>query len=81
MILNFILGNKANCWYIWRKSGEFEVLYMEDTPMLVDYVSQIGVLLVIIDEMIIPGKLLKPVLENIFHGQYKVIFTSHWHLY
>ena len=47
---------------------------MEDTPMLVDYVSQIGVLLVIIDEMIIPGKLLKPVLENIFHGKYKVIF-------
>jgi hypothetical protein len=56
----------------FRKYGPFEVLYMEDTPMLVDYISQIGVMLVIVDEMVIPGKLVKPILENIFSHMYKV---------
>ena len=55
-----------------RKNGPFEVLYMEDTPMLVDYVSQIGVLIVSMDDMVIPGKLIKPVLQNIMHDIFKV---------
>ena len=40
--------------------------------MLVDYVSQIGVLIVSMDDMVIPGKLIKPVLQNIMHDIFKV---------
>ncbi|KAL5255531.1 hypothetical protein ACHWQZ_G010935 [Mnemiopsis leidyi] len=53
------------------EDGPFQVLYMEDTPMLVDYVSQIGVIVIVIDDMIIPGKLVKPILDEIMREQYK----------
>ena len=55
-----------------REEGPFQVLYMEDTPMLVDYVSQIGVIVISIDDMVIPGKLVKPILDEIMRDHYKV---------
>ena len=58
--------------YPVREEGPFQVLYMEDTPMLVDYVSQIGVIVISIDDMVIPGKLVKPILDEIMRDHYKV---------
>ena len=40
--------------------------------MLVDYVSQIGVIVISIDDMVIPGKLVKPILDEIMRDHYKV---------
>ena len=59
-------------YHVTRRNGKFEVRYLGDTPMLVDYVSQIGVILVIIDDIVIPGKLLKPLVQNVLFATYKV---------
>lgn len=51
--------------------GVLEVLYLVDTPMTMSFGSQIAVMLITIDGVIIPSNLVDPILRTILYNTYK----------